>query len=471
MFQDQGILRTTENAETMTNAARYVWSDRKHYYDTGGTDGMDGIVYSDRTPQVDYWQVRKVYSPVQIRERTLPTEPGQQTLTVHAENRHDFLSLAGMKLEWTLRRNGTALQAGTLPLTAKARETETLSLKLLIPAQPERDVLMLEARCLDEAGRQFYERTIRLNPPNCDRWNLVRAELSANQPNLKVSEGSIQVSHPRFRLEIERQTGRLSISSPDGKPIVENLGPHTGRKLTAAEEVRSVRTTPVWRGDLLSEAKELQTSARKIAEGIEVTVGGKYPRPGVPGQFVAGQYQLLVTASGSIEVSYNYAPVSAADTFVEAGLALAVRAQDSGFRWLGPGPFPGYPGKDCLNEFGIHHLASGDIRFQGNRRGVELAILAAPGGEGILVSGQQMDVAVENTPAGIILAHNALVAGRGNKGMEPETVLKAAEIREISGNFTLLPLTAPWPASLTRWFGPANRTCEVSKPFYRSYDQ
>jgi len=72
----------------------YVWPDVGHYYDTSGTAGMDGIVYSDRTPQVDYWQVRKVYSPVQIAERVLKVKPGAQRLMLNAENRFDFRSLA-----------------------------------------------------------------------------------------------------------------------------------------------------------------------------------------------------------------------------------------------------------------------------------------------------------------------------------------------------------------------------------------
>ena len=75
MFQDQGILRTAEAGQTPAtshNLGIAVWPDAQHYYDTDGNRGMDGIVYSDRTPQVDYWQVRKVYSPVQITARSRP---------------------------------------------------------------------------------------------------------------------------------------------------------------------------------------------------------------------------------------------------------------------------------------------------------------------------------------------------------------------------------------------------------------
>jgi len=110
MFQDQGILRATNKPVDRALPTKYVWTDPLHYYDTFGTDGMDGIVYSDRTPQVDYWQVRKVYSPVQISERIQSVHPGPQEITLQVENRFDFRSLPGMSLAWTLRENRDALK-------------------------------------------------------------------------------------------------------------------------------------------------------------------------------------------------------------------------------------------------------------------------------------------------------------------------------------------------------------------------
>ena len=37
----------------------------------------DGIVYADRTPQTDYWQVRKVYAQVQLTVPSFEVGPGR----------------------------------------------------------------------------------------------------------------------------------------------------------------------------------------------------------------------------------------------------------------------------------------------------------------------------------------------------------------------------------------------------------
>ena len=91
-----------------------------------------------------------------------------------------------------------------------------------------------------------------------------------------------------------------------------------------------------------------------------------------------------------------------------------------------------------------------------------------------------MDIAVENPqPAathslgdgGLIISHNAVLAGLGNKNVVPATSIPAETLSRLSGSFKLLPLGQTWPASLTSWFGHPSTPAEVQAPFYYSYDQ
>jgi hypothetical protein len=82
-----------------------------------------------------------------------------------------------------------------------------------------------------------------------------------------------------------------------------------------------------------------------------------------------------------------------------------------------------------------------------------------------------MDLALENRAAETLLSHNALVAGRGNKNVFPETKFDASEIKSIAGKFTLIPLAASWPPSFQRWFAPVAGPGSIEQPFFRSYDQ
>ena len=479
MFQDQGLLRTAVDPQAVKNGDLMVWLDEHHYYDTNGYYAVDGIVYADRTPQVDYWQVRKVYSPVQVEERSLQVLPEAKSLEVHVENRFDFRTLDGFRLEWSANMNRRAFARGIVPLQAKPHEVERVSFPVTLPDHPGGGVVTLELRCLDEAGRSFYERSIELaSNPALPRLAVLKATLPQNEPILEVSDALISVRHPNYSLRLNRKSGRISILDPAGATVVSAVGPHTARKLTINDLGKSREGEAThWGGELLHDVTRLTTAAQQTSDGVLVSVAGVYPRPGFAKESIEGEYRLLLTPSGTIEMSYHYVPVAATGVIVEAGLAFEVAPSQSEFRWIGQGPYAGYPGRDRLNEFGIFHLNRDDLYFPGNRRGVELAALASSDGPGIMIGGDRLTVSVEKRDTATIFSHLALVAGqasdqgRAGEDVESKAEIKAASIKAISGKFTLMPLNNDWPEPLLKWFGPAAEKVAPFKPFLRVYDQ
>lgn len=68
----------------------------------------------------------QVYTPVYVTPLSSPE--GDSLVGVSVENRFDFISLHGYSLRWQLKRWQQVLYEGTIWLTAKARETETVSI-------------------------------------------------------------------------------------------------------------------------------------------------------------------------------------------------------------------------------------------------------------------------------------------------------------------------------------------------------
>ncbi|HJQ32048.1 MAG TPA: glycoside hydrolase family 2 TIM barrel-domain containing protein [Pyrinomonadaceae bacterium] len=469
-FMDQGILRRSEKPVDLGKPTLYVWRDESHYYDTNGNDGTDGVVYSDRTPQTDFWEVRKVYSPVQILESVAAVRPGAQEIALTVENRHDFRALAGVKLAWSLRRNGTELRRGEVPLRAAARARETVRIPVNIPADAAGDVLTLDLRCLDEAGRQITERTVRLDLAGASRGAWLNDLPSAGEPGVSETEAEVKVTLPRWVMTVARQTGSLTISDRAGRVLVEGIYPHPGRKLTMAE-ARSARTAGTWHTSTLTKLDAPEIKVTRQGSTVLVEVRGRYPRPDAPEQSFVGGYEAKITPGGAVAVSYDYTPTNAKGTLTEAGLSVVLPPGLTEFRWIGQGPYSGYPGKDRLNEFGLFQLNREDLRFQGNRRGTELALLTTAAGAGVALACAAADVSVERDSERTLLSHNAVISGLGNKGVPPETTVDAAKTPRVAGSFTLVPLEEAWPSSLTRWFGKPSAAHEVFHPFYHSYDQ
>ena len=472
MFQDQGIFRATNKPVDRALPTKYVWTDSTHYYDTFGTDGMDGIVYSDRTPQVDYWQVRKVYSPVQIAERSQPVHPSSQELTLQVENRFDFRPLRGMTLAWTLRENRDTLKTGKEPLSASAHQQEPVKIQLDLPAQLKGNIYSLEIQVLNERGESFYERVVRLEPENTPGASAqLLASLNAKPaPQVEEAGNLVRVTQQDFQVTLARDTGEIKILARDGKIIASGPYPHVGRKFTVAEGLRT-RTTPLWPQNFLQSPEVTAAEVNQAEDSVRVLVRGKYTRPDAPEQSLSGEQTLLISKNGDIDVNYSYEPSGAKGALLEAGVSFLLPTVDSEFRWLGQGPFGGFPGKDRLNEFGLYHLTRDDIRFQGNRREVEIALLTDRSGLGLALVGDKMNVAVENTSQGIVLSQNMLVSGRGNKGGGPETPIVAEKLTKLSGKFHLLVLGRRWPSPLVTWFGKPSTKAKLEQPFYYSYDQ
>lgn len=498
-FQDQGILHVVKTPHTdFSKPLGSVWLDKNSFYDTHDADGCDGIVYSDRTPQSDFWEVRKVYSPVQITAHSIAVKSGAQEITLNVENRYDFIALTGKELAWSLQRNGAEIQKGDVALRAAAHESESVRIPLNIPTNATNDVLALDLRCVDERGMQITERTVRLDLAATNRGAWMSSLPAAGNPKITESNAEVKIEDANWVLIASRSTGELTIRNRTGQLLVAGIYPHPGRKPTMAE-ARSARTAGTWTNSTLTELVAPEVKVTQEGSGIRLDVSGTYPRPkpieekkpekktgdplldqearnGQPestdNESFIGGYQADVAPGGTITISYDYAPTNATGHFLEVGLSIVLPPELTEFRWIGQGIYPGYPGKDRLNEFGIFHLNREDLRFQGNRRETELALLSTPAGAGVaLVTTAAADISVERDGDKTLLSHNAVISGLGNKGSSPETFISADKTPHIAGSFTLVPLDNTWPAALTRWFGKPSAATEVFHPFYESYDQ
>lgn len=88
-------------------------------------------------------------------------------------NRFDFISLHGYSLRWQLKRWQLVLDEGTIWLTAKAHETETVS----IPTVQEASHLCMQV--LRPDGSLCYEKSIKLNDGTDYRQMLTESTLTS----------------------------------------------------------------------------------------------------------------------------------------------------------------------------------------------------------------------------------------------------------------------------------------------------
>lgn len=160
---DQGLLRKADTPVNRDSITDYAWTSPTDYYDTKSDLGTDGILYADRTPQTDYFQVRKVYSPVFIPDTVVSVNADAPSLDVQLPvfNYFDFTDLSRVKARWELVSDGATISSGNIHLAGEPHSSSTLRISTQRPSP--RHVSFLRISFTDESGYQFYERNIKIS--------------------------------------------------------------------------------------------------------------------------------------------------------------------------------------------------------------------------------------------------------------------------------------------------------------------
>lgn len=468
-FFDQGILRKAPKNITKGAPTPYVWATADSIYDTGETQGTDGVVYANRVPQVDYWQVRKVYTPVKASDDTFLYRPGQQTFQVRLENRYDFTNLAAVKGKWQLMADTTVINTGILSFNCAPHDTQAVTIHAVLPDKPSACFYYLQLQLEDGSHYQFYEKTYVLQQPE---YRSLLSRMGRITQAAPVKKDSV-IAAGNYRLELCTPAGGIQLKTGKGELLIAE-GPYarTGRKPSMAQEAtttsrRSKVRHTLWSPFLLKDGN----AETKLFNDHQLVTGYHYRPDSLPQRSLSGDIAYRFSDSGFIRVNYRLTPEGKEEA-VETGISFIIPASYTEFRWIGKGPYEAYPGKDRLSEFGFYHLSSNDLYFAGNRQQVSCAVFSNAQGEGFALLADDADIAVERSAAGIIISHNAHVSGRFNKYEWPEDLFLLNSGKEIKGSFVIVPFSSQTcPAVLIDLFGDIKTAAKPFQPFYYSYDQ
>jgi beta-galactosidase len=474
MFQDQGIMRVSDKKVDLNSFTSDVWTDSIHHFDTNGNKGCDGLVYSDRTPQVDYWQVRKVYAPVKALPDSIVIRPGSQVINIRANNRFDFKDLTGIKCKWKLTADNTTIQEGSFSMKCHPHDTTTVPVSLKLPEKLSAAYYLFNLSFYDEAGYQFTEKTYRLwykKGPSIENLNLGQHPAKQGKIEEKGNSFSGVVGTSLFTLKAH---GEVKLENGETKRLILS-GPfaRAGRKNTLSSIATNLRkdTSSTLFNWFPNTLKDPESSFEWISNNT-LKCKYKYERIDKKGEFIEGSVIYTLSENGWIDVTYHLAPVRATGYLLEAGISFLLPANYSEMRWIGDGPYPSYPGKSKLDEFGFYHMNCNDLNFQGNRSNVELMVMTDKNGDGFAITANNANMAVEKTNEGLIISHNALVSGRYNKNSEPDNLYNASAVNEIKGSFSIIPLNGKEvPQILQKLFGNLSKVAVPFRPYYHSYDQ
>ncbi len=409
---DQGMPFTCEPRTDMYGYEEKVYTSATGGFEMHGNKGTDGLLYADRTPLPNYYELQHNYARAAVTDSIITIGNGQREIVLNIRNRFDFLNLKdNTTFRWVLSEDRDTTACGAFSPDCRPHTTATYSIEL--PAVPNTDrICILNIEISDAQGHTFNRQAIRINPSDLTQRLLGGLEEKTGNPMTMVQEG----------------------------PMVR-----AGSKVTLAETIKVNK-------------KRLQ----------------RYLIPLSPDSASAGSIKTHIateTDRNATRYSFTLTP-DTTDTFLsELGIAFLLDKRIDRVQWIGQGVMPTYPGRYRAGRYGFWALQQGDLYFEGNRRGVDAALLTDKTGNGLLLVCHNGNVSFEQTDRGIVLTYNAAVSGEGPKFARTAFPIIAKETGSVGGEFYLYRVDGSnMPQLLRTLFNNPEAMAAPFHPFETQYD-
>ena len=419
---------------------------------------FNGLLMSDRETTPKYWEVKNVYSPVELR-----VESGELRVT----NRNHHTDLSQYRCLWTLSIDGKQKDQGeitlpevapgeseTIPLPVsiagkKASAKATSDLRLTISFILKRDALWAKAGH-EVAWEQF-----------CIQEGALLSSKLENRGRLKVraDEEHLSISGSGFSIQWEKNaTGSLTSLTYHGKEMLAHpadfpLQPVTQAFRAPTDNDKSFGNwlAKDWSLHQMDNPRiSLDSFKHEVREDGAVIVRVQTRNRYKEGAIVTTSLYTILS-DGTIDLKTTFQPQGILPELPRLGIAFCLSSDYNTFIWQGRGPQDNYPDRKTSAAVGLWKGSVADQYMHyprpqdsGNKEEVRLLMLTDRHGKGIRVDAVEdvfsasalhytaQDLYKETHDCNlkprseIILSLDAAVLGLGNSSCGPGVLKKYA---------------------------------------------
>lgn len=245
--------------------------------------GAWGPIDGWRRPKPEYWDMKKVYSPVKIFTKELNPS---HLFILDAENRFTFTDFNELYIEWNYGNEKGRAQANLQPGKQG---------KIQINVQNPNAGKQLYLRFTDARGVIIDEYMI----PVGEQIENKIPQLACKKTKLNTNKTAFVIKGDNFVCEISRTNGLIKHLIKNGKTILTG-GPYlmvlplTGGGCYPNHNAN----TPIF-NDCCKNWKAEEVTAETVKEGVLIHVKGQY-------QDFHGSYKMLINANGKICINYDF---------------------------------------------------------------------------------------------------------------------------------------------------------------------
>ncbi len=422
---DQGLHKKTADGKTFTTLGGDFGDVPNH-----GGFAIKGLASAEREVFPKYWEVKKVYQPVQIE--ALNMKPGK--VVVKITNRNSFLNLINYNIGWLIETSeGKADQGAVLnPVFCEPGQSVIVKIPVekITDAKPG-EKFWLRVSCFakedslwrktgDEvAGQQFDL------PVKTPAEKTVAKKFSPL--NLFSMNDTVQASGTNFTATFSRSAGTLIALNLDGREMLATngiAGPmlqlfraptdnDKGFGKWLARDWREAGLTNLFRRVDVFEITQTNSDAIKIKTVVTSSAAN-------------GGYKLktiwTIRVGGTVDMDNQFEPFGILPLLPRIGVVMPLSKDLETVRWLGRGPWENYSDRKQSADLGVWRSSVTEqyvpyVRPQetGNKEDVRWVEMTDASGGGIKISAMENPFAF----SALHFTANDLAAARHNYELQP----------------------------------------------------
>jgi beta-galactosidase len=325
---------TPEESEAAKPEEARLWYDfesseqKDRFYSYGIGGRTYGLIWADRRPQPELYQLKKSGQPVTVEAMDL--QKGEIEIT----NWHHFTNLNELDGSWRIEAEGKVIQSGSLNMDIAPLQTELIK----IPYKALRP----------EPGVAYYI-ILSWSLPKTTAWAEKGHEVAFAQFELplKMSDQPLETSKSA-KLILNESDDILKVSGKDfSYTFSKKTGEITSMRFQDQELIKKGPQMNVWRAPLANDLDQwtfgrgrVTVETHAAAEGTNTAFNNRY------------FYTLL--PSGDIILTHTLTPEGEMPHYLpKAGVQLILQPEFNQWSYLGRGPFESYPDRKSGAKIGL----------------------------------------------------------------------------------------------------------------------
>jgi beta-galactosidase len=355
-WMDQGIVKKDENGNK--------------YYAYGGDFGdeindgnfcINGVLFPDQTPKPAMYEVKKVFQPVDIREKKI------QSLMFEAVNRHVFVGLEQYTLQWEITEDGHSINKGVLDVPA-VKPGESYSFQ--IPLQEKSKI---------RPGAEYYLKidfVLKDDHPWAEAGHLVAseqfelpwkeaAEKSEQEMNSPVKiqlndDNTLILTGENFSITFDKENGLITEWIKNKKTLISGSGlkPSFWRPQTD-NDFRGAKTHVI-----LKEWNEAESN-REVSSFALNEISDSQKEVKIVHSILDGRVKwtnnIVVNGDGSLNVSAEVDMDSNLPVVPKIGMSMQIPNEYKQITWFGKGPQENYIDRSSGAFVGLYNMDINDF--------------------------------------------------------------------------------------------------------------